>query len=58
MGTTFSSDGKMVNLRQKKKIKNSQTKTTLFYSAFCRIYLILIIPRLYGEVDLLQVNFS
>ena len=56
MGTTFSSDGKMVNLRQKKK--NSQTKTTLFYSGFCRIYLILIIPRLYGEVDLLQVNFS
>ena len=57
MGTTFSSDGKMVNLRQKKN-KNSQTETTLFYSGFCRIYLILIIPRLYGEVDLLQVNFA
>ena len=54
MGTTFSSDGKMVNLRQKKKIKILKLKRP----AFCRIYLILIIPRLYGEVDLLQVNFS
>ena len=55
MGTTFSSDGKMVNLRQRKN-ENSQTKMTLFYSAFRCIYLILIIPCLYGEIDLLQAD--
>ena len=58
MGTSFSLEGKMVNLRQRKN-KNSQNKMTLFYSAFRCTYLISIMSRLYdGEIDLLQVNLS